>query len=712
MKTKPHPKQGADNTPAIPWNAIYHLLMRRAWLISACVVVAAFAGMSYLARTPKLYAARTVVQVEQNETKVINIQSVTPEDTSTAELLKTIEQNFMSKDLLLRTVKNSGLAENPRFFPAVAARPPSEETLLTVAGNALSVKLRRGTRLLDIVAQHADPEIAQILAQAVLKEYLRQGFEEKVSMSQMANGFLLEEATRLKTKVEQSEHALQTYRERNDAASLEDKQNITVEKLKELNSRYTEAQGERMKLEGEYAQAQQLAGGALQELLTIPSVASWPAVVQAKTALAGKRVEISTLAQRYRAEHPKYLQAQSQLAALEQELEATARKAAAALKVEYEAAGTTERKFQEALAHQQKQALDLNRMSIPYNSLLRDVQSDQAMYDAVLKRLKETEVAKGVDTSNIRVVETARLPRLPISPVPARIIGLSLAAGLLVGLGLVVLLHVTDSSLRTVDDAEAQLGVPALSAVPYDRQLKAAGDWAVLVRAPESHIAEAFRSLRTALTIKSEESARVVLFTSAVPAEGKSFCSANAAIAFAQMGLNTLLIDADLRRPRQAGMFGCEKTAGLTDHLESGTPLAKLIAPTKIGALHLLNAGRVSRNPAELLSASKLTELFNDPALAAFDRIVIDSAPVNAVSDTLNLVKFAECICLVVRANKTPKRAALRAYHELVEAGARAIGMVLNRLPRRNGGDGYYYYSTGAYGSEGVYGAGKKQVSA
>jgi capsular exopolysaccharide synthesis family protein len=235
----------------------------------------------------------------------------------------------------------------------------------------------------------------------------------------------------------------------------------------------------------------------------------------------------------------------------------------------------------------------------------------------------------------------------------------------------------------------------------------------VLVREPESHIAEAFRSLRTSLTIRNREHLQVILFTSAVPGEGKSFCSANAAVAFAQMGVRTLLIDADLRRPRLAKMFGREgRQEGLTAYLEKGTPLRELITGTDLPGLHLLSAGSVAHSPAELLNSDKLAELFREPALQVFDRIVIDTAPINAVSDTLNFVEFADSICLVLRANKTPKRAVVRAYHELVEAGARSVGLLLNRMPQRGGAGGYYHYSTGAYGSEGVYGAGKAKVSA
>ncbi len=130
-----------------------------------------------------------------------------------------------------------------------------------------------------------------------------------------------------------------------------------------------------------------------------------------------------------------------------------------------------------------------------------------------------------------------------------------------------------------------------------------------------------------------------------------------------------------------------------------------MIQTTRLPNLDLLAAGKVAPNPAELLKSGKLAELFGDPLLQGYDRIIVDSAPVNAVSDTLNLVRFAQAICLVIRSNKTPRRALLRAYHELVEAGGRCLGLVVNRLPQQSGPGYYYSYSAGAYGSEGVYGA-------
>ena len=226
-----------------------------------------------------------------------------------------------------------------------------------------------------------------------------------------------------------------------------------------------------------------------------------------------------------------------------------------------------------------------------------------------------------------------------------------------------------------------------------------------MIGEPSSLTAEAFRSLRTVLGLHDASGRQLVLFTSAAPAEGKTFCSINCAVALAQQGYRTLLVDADLRRPSVATTFARDpKAPGFTNFLAAETSLAAAIQGTGVVNLSLLTAGTRVSNPAELLSNAKLAGLFLDPALAAFDRVVFDTAPVNPVSDALSLVKHVNLVCLVVHAGKTPAKAALRARGALTAAGAEEVGTVLNRLPRHGGADCFYHY-TAAYGSPGVYGA-------
>jgi capsular exopolysaccharide synthesis family protein len=246
--------------------------------------------------------------------------------------------------------------------------------------------------------------------------------------------------------------------------------------------------------------------------------------------------------------------------------------------------------------------------------------------------------------------------------------------------------------------------MPAVSAVPIGQ--KAASQTTMpLLAEPHGAVAEAFRTLRTSLSLLGPQSERqIFLFTSAVPGEGKSFCSSNYAVSLAQKGSRTLLIDSDLRLPTIGKIFfDGEAHAGVSDCIAGQCTLSEAIQTTSIENLFVMTAGNRAPNPAELLSGSGFPKMLRE-LTAQFDYIVIDSAPVNAVSDTLLLVKYVQTTCIVVHAGKTPVKAVLRAKAKLAEAGATPAGFILNRLPKSSGTGYYYYYSAGQYG-KGVYGA-------
>ena len=289
------------------------------------------------------------------------------------------------------------------------------------------------------------------------------------------------------------------------------------------------------------------------------------------------------------------------------------------------------------------------------------------------------------------------MPAKPVRPNKVLVLLLGLLGGLGTGVIACLLLQSLDRSLKTVDETERALGLPVISAVPVlanadslgrDRELPILSD-------RDSPVAEAFRSLRTVLSLKASAGHQVLLFTSAAPSEGKTFCAVNCAIALAQQGYRTLLVDADLRRPSIAKTLRLNPhRIGLTDHLSSTKTLAEVIQESETENLSVLAAGRAIRNPAELFSVAKIERMFNDPQFASFERVVFDTAPIHAVSDALILVRQMSVVCLVVRAAVTPARVVQRARAVLTSAGAGDIVVVLNALPARSR-DSYYYYSTG-----------------
>jgi succinoglycan biosynthesis transport protein ExoP len=673
------------------------------WL-AAVVVLALGLGVWWLALTPPVYEARTVVQVEQQGPTLVGGKEVEREDFRTVDVLRTIEQNLGSTELLLRVARNMDLLNDPRLrnelpgvmsrlialLPRGKAEGPSDASLIRLMNDRVKVGLRRGTRLIDITVTGQDPTLAAQLSQAVVAEYIRLNFEQKVEASRPAHGYMTGELERLKRKLEDSEQKLQAYREEKHAVSLEQTQNIVVESLKDLNKSLSEARNARIKLEADVAavaQSQDRPG----QLLAMAGIGSLPDVVALKQSVAEKEAALASLAERYDARHPTYLQAQSELAKLTLSLTKAAQGAAEHLKTSLNAAQETEQKLESALKAQEKQALELSHISIQYNTLVREVESDRTLYDAVLKQFKETQIVQGVEQGAVRVVEPATVPDRPVSPRKSGALAVALLLGLAGGTLTTLVPAWFSAPLTSVEEAERHLGIPAIAAVPKSR-MREGPHRIFLLDQPAAPASEALRSLRAVLTLHgSNGDGRSYIFTSALPGEGKTFCAINFAASLALEGHRTLLIDFDLRVPGVGPqLFGKDGLPGVAEVLQGRATLAEAVRPTKLEHLFVLTAGASITGPSELLASPALEKLLKEASIS-YDRMVIDSAPVLPVSDTLRLVGHAQHTCLVVRAGATPGRAVARAQQMLTQAaGHPPAGFVLNQVSRNSLGYGSY----------------------
>ncbi len=664
----------------LDFSHLWHLLLGKSWVIILFFVLSLGVAIAYLLRTPKIYESRAVIQVEQEAPKIVKIQEINPEDYTLPEALKTVEQALMSDTLLVRVVKSSGLEKDPSFAPPRAdGALYLDSELAQRFKRKLSVGLRRGTRLIDIVIQDTDPKRAQQLAQSMVDEFVAQSFEQQTSVAKAANDSLLQEAERLKEKLHNSEQALQQYREEHHAVSLEDKQNIIVEKLKELNLKVIEAKGARLKLESDLGTIQQGRAKTPEKLLQLASVTALPEVADLRKQIALKEGE-------FKAPGP--------IGGLKETLNRTLLNAGALLMKSYEAAKTTEAKLTAALKEQEEAALELDGIAIPYHALLRDVETDRVLYESVLSRMKETGVTKSLGENSIRLIESPLVAARPVKPAKLRILELAALAGFIVGIGMVIGIDMTDSSIHSIDHAEKLLGLPVLTSVPESKRKDLVKESA-LIADPASHEAEAFRSLRTALSlIGQDKGTKTILFTSANPAEGKSYCAFNHAVSLAQLGFRTLLVDADLRRQNLSKLvLSGRKVPGLTACLTRRLAIVDCCKSNGVENLFILGTGQRVAKPAELLASSDFARLLED-ALRHFDRIVLDSAPINPVSDTRLIAKSIQSVCLVVRAGKTPRRAIVRACSLLGQATHDPEGIVLNRMARKSP-DNYYFSEYG-----------------
>ena len=691
-----------DADEPIDFRALYYVIYEKRYWVAAVAIATVVAACIYLLVTPKVYAAQTVVQVEQKSHKILNIQDIANEDLNATELLRTIEQNLANEALRERVVAALHLDGGSLGLPP-RSEPYKLPEMTRALQRHLSVKLVKGTRLIAVRAESERPEFAQQLSLTVVNEYRKMNREQRLNLVTDTNSVLFAEANRLKEKLQKSEQALQDYKERTQAVSLQDTQNIIVEKLKELNAKLTAAKTERMKLEADVSQAHRLSNSAPEDLLKLSSVAEAKAVVEQKRIVAEQEGVVANFSKRYGPMHPKLIQAKSQLDAQKASLNDLIKQTAASINSAYEAAKDTEAKYEQALHEQEQKALELNKLAIPYAVLQREVESDRALYDAVLARMKETDVTKSIEQDDIMVKSPADVPDRPVRPRRLLILAGSTVLGVLLGIGVVLLLRAWDTSIRTVAEADQVLKIPALAVIPAAAPATVSDMPLIMLREPAGYTAEAVRTLRTALSLHGDEQ-RTIMFTSARPGEGKTFCAINYGAACAQQGLRTLLIDADLRlRSVARVLLSDDSREGVADILRDQMDWRACVQTTRVAGLSVISAGRRVPNPLELLAGGWFHFLLQE-ARQQFDRVIIDSAPVNAVSDPLLLAKEAEAVCLVVRYGRTSRHAAARALEKLRDAAANVRGYVLNGVPADARLAAYYDYSAGEYG-KGVYGA-------
>lgn len=725
--TRPHFEQDL-----IDFHRLGRLLFAKAWIIAAVACAIILVAIAYVLLSPRTYESRAVILVNQEAQKVVNIADVSEEKPEASDYLNTVVQAFTSGDLILRVIQSAGLDKDPNFAPPRPdGTPYSELELAGIMSNKVKVALRRGTRLVDVTAFDSDPVVAQKIARTFVNEFLQESFAQRRSLSRAANGFLQEEAQQLKSRLENAERKLQAYKEVNNAVSLEERQNITVEKLRELNTAVTEATTVRLKLEADLEQFKRVGLNNVEELLRIDSINKMPEVALIKERLLRTQNAIAALEKRYLPEHPRHIAAMTRLAQLKEVLAETLAKSGDTLAGQYEAAREAESKLQQSLKDQEQIALELSRLAIPYNVLQRDVESDRALYESITLRLKETYITQGIDSPPFRLIEEPRVASSPSKPRKKIILGLGLVLGITLGVCVVIGLDTIDSSLRTVDEAESYLELPALATIPdrpetkimdaakkmlgkrdlrVDKTVdseaafpkrgaaKANSTPLVVAEDPHSEQSEAFLTLRTSISLLGKESEyRSFLFSSANPSDGKTFVSLNFACSLARQGLRTVIVDADLRAPQlKTDLLGeASDIPGLADLLSGHIDLKDALRSTKYDNLVLLPAGHRAPDPAHLLDNHEFANVL-DELLVNFDRVVIDSAPISAVSDTLLIAACAHATCLVARAGKTPKRAILRALHELEKANAKVAGFVLNRLPSSGRRAAYSQYSYGS----------------
>lgn len=706
----------------------WRVIRKRRWMIAAFfagVVIAAGVGLWL---TTPAYTAKAVVLIERQTPQVLDIKELLTESLigpDEYDYYKTQFEILKSRSMAAQVIKGQGLEQvlnseeekslSKRVFGPVVtwvkqflpddSRVPTgnpygvdPELMDTYLNEKLEINPVARTRLVEVAYSSHDPDLSAQVANAHVQAYIRQGLGFHNKASEEAQGFLKENLVELKERVEKSEAALNRYRRDKKIVSLDDKENIVVERLSDLNKHLTDAEVDRITLG---AQMRLIEQGKYDSL---PGAIDNQVIHNLKRQLIRLQGDYAHLSEEFTEDYPPVAQLKAQVEETQRRLQQEIQTIVRGTKSAYEASQAKEKELRTKMEEQRATALTLKDAAVEYGILAREADSNLQLYNSVLQRMKEMGVAAELRASNVFVVDEAEPPLKPSKPKTLFTLVLSMLAGIGGGVGLAFFSEYLDNTLKTPQEVERYLQLPHLGVVPdfaaVEGQTYAARELTdasvrfpdlptsnrkelVLSHHPLSVVTEAYRELRTAILLsRAEEPPRTILFTSGSSGEGKTTTVLNTAILFAQMGVRVLVIDADLRRSGCHEVLGVRNGLGLTEVLTGQRDAFEVIKPLGSQNLFFLSSGSTSPNPTELVGSKKMYETLNSMR-EQYDYVLIDAPPVRAVSDSVLLSTMVDGVVLVVNAQKTPKQMAKEARSRLSYARARMLGAVLNRVSAR-----------------------------
>ena len=668
----------------VDFHGIWLALKRRWWVpLLTAALIAAAVGI-WMVNSPSIYTAVARLSVGQQRANILPGDPLSVEDLKSLEVLKTIQQEIIGQDVLVTVANEHRLREDPAFAkPKKNGEPYQDDEMVTLLKKRVSSLLDRGTRHIEVKVDDTDAARSRAICASIIALATRQSSNATSETAKQAERTLTEAQVRTKAKVDQSQKAVDDFRALHPDLPLDDhpselKTNSVEDALRSAGISLTTAQGDIARLQNTISQID-AAGGKMESLLRLPDIGQREDVANLQRSLGEKQTAFAAIDDEYGYKHAVHQQAVKEINETNNQLVAAVTRAISSMKKRLEKVQQDAAGLQSQLVRLKRGSVDFQKIAGTFATLLSALNADRADYDRVLNKLNDAVANTAVGDSVLRIVEAPLQPTYPNKPRRRLITGVAGMLGLGAGIGLVLLLHFMDRTLRTIQAGENLLHLPGLVALPMDpvTDLKAG----LLHERPQAMAqSEAFRSLRTALSILGKGTAtRSYLFTSARQGEGTSYAAMNFALSLAQQGYRTLLIDANLRHPALDGVFLKQRPAtGLADHLSGqGTRDASACQRTEIPGVYLFSAGITSRHPSEVLNEQAFAVLLQDAA-KWFHKIVIDTPPVGYVTDALPLARHADAVCLVVKAAATPRAEVKRAANKLAMAGARPVGFILS----------------------------------
>lgn len=734
----PQAEEGTESAFRDVWRVIRK---RRRLILAAFLTTMIIVGLNTLMSTP-IYTSEATLLIEEKAPQLLDIKQVLSDTLVGSSLgrdyYETQFEILRSMTLASQVIREQGLASNKYFTEESRKRTGLLTFLKTTAkqwlrpnepmvseavisqrrladryiNEFLEIKQVKNTRLVRVAFNTPDPLLSAQLANAHSLAYLRHNLTFRDQANKKAEEFLDQKLVELRKRLEKSEMALGGYRRQKGIVSLDEKENVVVDRLADLNRRLTEAEAQRIALQ---SQMQLVRDRAFDSL---PEVIGNGLIQGLKQQLAKLEGDHANMSAEYNPAYPRMAQLKAQLDETRRRLDAEVKTVVAGIESGFLAAVNREKDLRSKFADQRGAVLELKDASVEYALLAREADTNRQLHDSVLKRRNEMAVTSGVGSSNINLVDEAMPALGPSRPRIARNLFFGLLLGVVGSLALAFFFEYLNKTVRNAEEVERYYHLSTLGMVPdfaiagISRQsvvLDAAAAATTIGgsaqrngsahrHAPLSLVGESYRFLQTSILLtQAEDPPRVVLFTSGLGGEGKTSTAINTAIVFAQMETRVLVIDADLRRASCHEHLLQQREPGLTEVLNGERSVESVIKRTLTDNLYVITGGAACADPAKLVGSHRMHELISS-LRDQFDYVFIDSPPLIPVSDAVRLSTMADGVVLIVEAEKTPREALRRACLRLHCAQAKILGVVMNKVdmkaPEYQHHRGYYAAAT------------------